>query len=472
MHAGAQVSYTCTVNPSGRTAFCSKRKKGSALVIALLFLGLFSAFAIVCGTVGSTSLSQAENQTASQQARLSAESGVLYLSSLLKQAHLPADATPQQSFDRAASYLAEQLDGSGAMSGASVQYDGTEILVPNISLGLFGGTFLGVITLADDDTIHVSVTGQSEDTNRTIGLNFEAQSGGGVFDYGIMTGGKVNLSGNARISGANDPSEAKVITTTSFDDTYYLTGIANIEGDVHATNPDGNVSMSGNAEIAGFRSWAPELSDHIHFGVKLLELPRPDPTVFEPFAINVLSGPTSGNRTFTNICIPAGTNPTFSGNIEIKGVIFIEVPNKVKFAGNLDLTGVIVTEDAGTDNYDDNYLNFSGNTTLRGVEELPDAPEFAALRDMPGSAILAPGFDAKFSGNFGTVGGTIAAEKLTLSGNAGGIVKGSVISYSDQPLTMTGNASITIDRSAYPLIPPGFTIPTTLSPIMSTYEEY
>ncbi|HDY65665.1 MAG TPA: hypothetical protein ENH84_05490, partial [Phycisphaerae bacterium] len=80
MHAGAQVSYTCTVNPSGRTAFCSKRKKGSALVIALLFLGLFSAFAIVCGTVGSTSLSQAENQTASQQARLSAESGVLYLS--------------------------------------------------------------------------------------------------------------------------------------------------------------------------------------------------------------------------------------------------------------------------------------------------------------------------------------------------------------------------------------------------------
>ena len=87
MRFGGRVHPVCAVRSSRRTVTCCDREKGSALVIALLFLGLFSAFAIVCGSVGSTCLSQAENQTESQQARLSAESGILYLSYLLKQIH-------------------------------------------------------------------------------------------------------------------------------------------------------------------------------------------------------------------------------------------------------------------------------------------------------------------------------------------------------------------------------------------------
>ena len=51
-------------------------------------------------------------------------------------------------------------------------------------------------------------------------------------------------------------------------------------------------------------------------------------------------------------------------------------------------------------------------------------------------------------------------------------VKGSIISFSDQPLTMTGNAHFTIDRSAYPNVPPGFDTTTTFSPIANSYEEY
>lgn len=91
---------------------------------------------------------------------------------------------------------------------------------------------------------------------------------------------------------------------------------------------------------------------------------------------------------------------------------------------------------------------------------------------LPGTFLLAPGFAVKFSGNFGTINGTIAADEFKYTGNAGGTVHGWAINWGDTELTMTGNANLEIDRSGLERLPEGFVLPMRLSPVPATYEEY
>ena len=448
------------------------RRKGSALVIALMFLGLFAVFAIVCGTVGSATLSQAENQNESQQARLSAESGVLYLSYLLKQCPLPAAATPQQTLDSAAAYLKEQLGDGGAISGGSLTYNEEEIRVPGVSIGLFGGTFFGVITLGANDTIHVSVTGSAGQTTRTIGLNFAIEADGGIFKYGVISEGNIVMKGQASILGANNSSEADIFANGRLiQEVFNLGGQVVIDGDLYAGLPDGYATIGNSVTVAGIHWDHPDFNEHLHFGINVPPIPRPDTTVFSALATNVVTDVNSSS-TFTNIVIPPNTNPTFSSDVTVNGVLYIQSPNKVSFAGKATINGVIVTDDPGPDGTEHNNIKFSGQTTLNGVESLPDEPEFAALRNLPGTSLLAPGFDVRFSGQFEEAGGAMVAENLLFVGQSGGTVRGSIISYSKTEFEMDGQATVTIDRSGSPAIPSGFSIPTVLKPIATSYEEY
>ncbi|HDY65631.1 MAG TPA: hypothetical protein ENH84_05315 [Phycisphaerae bacterium] len=448
-------------------------RKGSALVTALLFLGLFSVFAIVCVSVGSTTLSQAENYNESQQARLSAESGVLYLSYLFKQAQLPADVTPQQCLDSAADYLAKQLNGNGAMGGAFVKYDGEEILVPRISIGLFGGAFFGVITLADDDTIHVSVTGTDGQTTRTIALNFEMQADGSIFEYGIVSGGRLLMSGQTTILGANDPSETNIFADGRLiQEVFSLSGQVSIAGDLYASLPDGYATMGNYVTVAGLAWDDPNINDHISFGVDAPPIPRVDTSVFTALATNVVTDVSGSGQTYTNIVIPPNTNPTFSSDTTVNGVLYIQSPNHVTFSGKATVNGIIVTDDPGSNETTNNTITFAGQSALNGADQLPDLPEFAVLRSLPGSSLLAPGFNVNFTGHFDLSAGTIAAEELIFSGQADAMVMGSLISYSSTEFEMEGQATITIDRSSNPPVPPGFSVPTILKPIITSYEEY
>jgi len=363
---------------------------------------------------------------------------------------------------------------NSAMVATNVYMQGDTLYVPPVMIeNGEGGSFSAQMTKSGDNFMLV-VSGASGSTSRTVSMELgpNGSASNKLLENGFLLGGKLQLTGNARFSGLNDPSEAQVFTNyTDSDESFKLTGNSRLDGDLYSANPDGYASLSGNISISGESITSEDIWNHIHFSERSVELPRPDTTVFEPYATNVLSGKTK-NKTFTNIRIPANTNPHFSGNTTLKGVIYIESPNKVKFSGNVTITGVIVTEDPGSGESRKNRLDFTGNTSMQGVENLPNEPQFAELRSMPGSAILAPGFEVKFTGNFGTVDGALVAEKFTFKGNAGGTVKGPVISYGDAPFKMTGNGGLTIDRSDYEKVPPGFTNgETVLTPIMSTYTE-
>jgi len=454
------------------------------LIMAIILMAVLTSVAFAGLHLASGNLLQSENYLAISEARMQTESGVSYLSHLLKQTGMSGVSTDQDLMDAIATQMSSQLDWSPAMGGVSISYDGDTITIPAIS-SEDSGSFQASITLVDSGTVQLSVTGSSGLTSRWAALQFELSKGGAAsFAYGVASKGPIRMTGNAKILGANNPDEAQCLSATyDTDEAFKLTGNCNIEGGINICNSDGYAKLTGNVQIAGDRisgtvnaetiASDPESYEGFKIGIGDVEFPEVNPTVFEPFAVNEVtsSTSTSGNKTFNNIRIKANSNKTFSGNIKLNGVIFIEVPNRIHFSGNVTIKGVIVTQDAGDNNYTNNTLKFTGNLTARGVEELPNTSEFTDLRDMPGAFILAPGFSVQFSGNFGTVGGTMAAEEFKWTGNAGGIVRGAVISYGPEEMKLVGNSTITIDRDGMPDETPGFSSSTTFGPVSDSYIE-
>lgn len=452
----------------------TSQRRGIVSILALILLALFATLAVSFAGATNSTLLKAGNQQDSQTALMQAETGLEFYLFLLKKASLPGKSKGQAMLDDLNAWLRNSTDLSGNLGGQAISYDGATITVPWIAPQADGGRFSAQITRLEETVIRVRITGQDAQAARSVSMDFDLAPGRSiVLDYGIASKSAIVLTGNDRITGANNATEANILSATySTATAVSMTGNARIQGDVFVSNPSGQVSLTGNVSIGGATGAA--VADHVHVGVGDPEFPEVDPTVFEPFATNIVdkTTSTSGNKTFTNIRIKAGTNPTFSGNIIVKGVIFVEKPNKVTFSGNLNFTGVLVTQDAGDGVYTTNTIKFAGNTSTAGVETLPDTPEFHALRLMPGSFLLAPGFGVEFTGNFGTANGAIAADCFKLTGNAGGTVYGPVINYSDSEFRMTGNASLVINRSKYSGTPPGLSSPSKLAPDSSSYTEY
>ncbi len=466
-----------------------------AMILALALLTLLATVAVALISDTATSLQQASNLTDVDAAQRQAESGLSFHAYILAHITVPAGVEGQDLVAAVAAALRTRLDGTDTLSGGAIIHDPNvpedpnglgplndpnTITIPSI-LTSDETNFSAVVRLsgASQRTLELTVTGRSGTVSRALGIDLQLASvGAGFFaDYGVASKGKITMTGNARIRGANDPNEANVLSATySDEEAVNLTGNCRIEGDVSISNPGGYASLTGNVSIGGESIGSEEIYDHVHTGIGEVKFPEVDPTVFEPFATNIVDASTSttGDQTFNNIRILAGTNKTFSGNTTLNGVIFIETPNRIHFSGNVTITGVIVTQDAGDGAHESNTIKFTGNTTARSVEQLPAESRFAELRDMPGAFLLAPGFGTEFAGNFGTLSGCIAADRFKFTGNAGGTVKGGIINYGDTELKLTGNSNLTIDRSDASKVPPGFTVSSraTLSVRRETYREY
>jgi hypothetical protein len=334
--------------------------------------------------------------------------------------------------------------------------------------------FEAVIRQLDDNTLQMDVTGRNDQIARTLRVNFNIGSRRHpVFDYGVATKGPLSLTGNARIQGVNSTDEANVYIE-SLDELLALSMIGNsqIEGDVSVVNSIAYATVLGNSSIGG-EIGQDAIDNHVFFGVDSVSLPTPDTSTFGTYATNIVDASTNthGNQTFENIRIVAGTNPTFSGNIIINGIIFIESPNTVVFTGNTTITGLIVADgDLDSPNSSD-QIEFRGNLTSRSASQLPSDSVFDGLRDQTGTFILAPGFGCSFTGNFNTVNGAIAASGISFTGNANGIITNSVINYSEYPMSLTGNARLYFDRSASVENPAGFESTKVLEFQPSTYSE-
>jgi hypothetical protein len=454
----------------------NRNRKGAVLVIAMVFLATFVSLSASMLVMSSANAKIADNQQIAGQAISSAFSGMEIMRYWLEGVTVSGTIAEDLRLSNVSTTLQNELNTAGATT-VNVNYnsDNEVLTVSNYTLNSSTGeAFTAVLSYGDDyDTVQIDVTGFSNGIEKTIRNNFWFGAiGSSIFDFGIATKGPLSMTGNVDIDGYNENIEASVyIESMASCVALEMTGKSSIAGEVSIVNPLANADIGRASSVGG--ETGSDAHEHITIGVGAADFPNPNPEIFESYVQNVfVAGETStNNATIQNILIPAGTNPSFTGDFNLQGLMYIESPNTVTFAGNAVITGMIVAEGDVFNPSSDNQLSFSGNVETYGVSELPDTASFSELKQETGTFLLAPGFNASFTGNFNTVNGVIAASGISFSGNAGGVINGSVVNYSNDTMTLNGNSDLKFNRSGIQATPSGFGPSKKLEFLPGTYEE-
>jgi hypothetical protein len=455
-------------------------RRGVVAVIAMVYLVLFSVLAMGAYSAITSSIQVSYNQRDVNAARAAAESGMEFIRYQLYQLNIPHNTAPSQMFATVYAKLGLALNGTVNMNGDTVGLDGTGTVISIPSQGAAkaiaadgtGSKFFLTITQNAQQLI-VKVTGIGRNSvvvARAVQMNYAvAQKASSIFNYGVANNGTISMNGNTSITGATDPTKGSVLSASTTSSTpVTMSGATLISGDVSMVNPAGHISTTGSPSVDGYTPASPNFAQHVHIGVTPPDFPQIDTTVFVPYATNVYAG----GKTLINTVIPPNTNPSFTGNTTVQGVLYIQTPNNVTFGGNLTIQGVIVVQNDPTGGTAGNALNFSGNVAATSISTLPANATFpAAERALANVFLLAPGFAVNFSGNFGTIGGSMIADQFTFNGNAGGSVTGSVVGLQNLPMTLSGNSDISINSTGTTAFPPGVFFGSDYAPLPDTWLE-
>ncbi len=378
-------------------------------------------------------------------------------------------------FTRLATELQSELDAAGVTNIVPVCTSST-ITFSDVSLDASQGqTFSAVLTKIDVNNIRLDVTGYNGTLSRTIRSNYVfGQRPSTVFDYGVATKGALTLSGNIDMTGANIDIESNAYIETTDLQALSIIGNSAIAGVVKITNPLASVYLQGGqASIGGVTGSAATQPPYTEYGYPATEFPEMVTSTFAPYTTYTLdpNTNTSSAVVLENVIIPAGMNPNFTGAATLRGVVWIEQPNQVTFSGNTTVCAVVVGNGSYTDNSGTNSITFSGSLSSQPVSSLPLEPQFEGIRDQAGTFVMAPGFQATFTGPFTTVNGAIAANGIEFSGSAGGTINGSLINYSPNPMLASGHNDLLFNRSGLIEIPAGFVPEVILHYDPSSYSE-
>ena len=458
------------------TTTCSRR--GMALFVALLFVAIFSSFGLAILTMSSRNMHVANNHSQTGRALESAFSGMEVMNYWISKVSIPSMTADDERYN----LMRADLDANLAANNIAV---GSENLVTLDSSD--PKSFYAQLESVDNDTslndeFQVRVIGQAGGLQRTVTLNYTfGVREDTVFDFGVATKGPLELWGNILMDGTNIAVEADVyIESVNNNDVLRIIGNSQIAGDVKVTNPDAIVTLQGGQAGIGTDAdgnavtGQEAIDNHVEVGVPSPDFPVPNTTHFEQYVTGDtidLTTDVSNGGTYENVRIVAGTNPDFSGNVTINGIMFIETPNVVTFSGNCDINGLIIGDGDMNDNSGTNQLIFLGSVGSSSVSQLPSDSQFDGLRDETGTFLMAPGFTASFGGNFDTLNGAIAANGITFFGNAGGTIAGSVINYSDTPMILSGNSDLFFNRSDITEVPAGFELEIVLHHDPTSYDE-
>lgn len=443
------------------------KRNGIALVMTLIFIMVFMAMSAGMMTMSSHNAIAASNLKAGNLARSTAESGIELLRYWMNEVTIPASMTKDQLFAHTITELKTVLDDRSI--AAVVDEAGSLWIGPVMIDAVENRVFSAVLSLGESQGIDIRITGTNNALSRTLvsaftyGLHSEEGKYLG-FDFGVATKGPLSL-GNLLLDGVNASIEADVyIESMNTNDALDINN-AQIAGDVKIVNPSGLVGMSGGQSSIGGEQGSAAIDNHVEVGVAPADFPIADPVHFEQYVNGITINSAnkasySNNTTLENVRIAAGTNPKFTGNTVIKGVVYIESPNVVEFGGNADITGLIVGDGDMTDNSKTSQINFTGTVNSQSVSQLPAETKFDGLRNETGTFLMAPGFAIAFGGNFGTLNGCIVANGVRTYGNAGGEIGGSIINYSTEPMDLSGS-DLLFNKSGITDVPSGFILKNT-----------
>jgi len=443
------------------------KRKGIALVTALVFVALFSALSVGMFTMSHQNTLAAANLHASNTARSSADSGLEVIRYYMSKVAIPGAAPVSQRF----SHVVNAFTGGSSVLPASydvtLSEDGATILFGRLESPIVlndAESFYAEITTTGNAGMKARIYGIAGQIGRTITAGFTyGTRPSSVFDYGVATKGPLELDGGT-LTGYTVRAESDVYVESINNNNALgvLKKKSEIAGKAKIVNPDAIVTVVG--KIGGYTG-AEAIEKSVEVGVMPTEFPYPNASHFEQYATG---GYYQSGKTLENMKIAAGTNPSFAGGTVIRGILYVESPNTLEFKGNVTIEGMIVCEGDWQDNSAASKLAFTGSVDSHG---LPADSRFDAMRSEQGTFIMAPGFEVSFWGSFGTVNGAIAGNGISFGGNAGGIVEGSVINYSDTTMTVVGSSDIIFNRSGITKIPSGFVQETVIHYNPSEYEE-
>jgi hypothetical protein len=421
-----------------------KIRRGAAMIMSIVVLAILAAWAVSISSISGINLQLAENQKKTIHSSLQTTLTDYAINNISPDYTCPSP-------------------GAGAITISTVTLDSTT-----------QQSFAALITQIDADTLRLNVTGNYGAVTKTITADYKfGARRHTVFDYGVATKGPLHLAGNIELTGVNISVESDVfIESENQNEALSIIGNSQIAGDVKITNPDAYVTLQGGQAAIGGETGEAAL-DHVSIGESPPEFPPPNPAAFEGYAVNILdsSTDTSVDATFDNIRIAADTHPVFTGDVTLRGVVFIETPNIVTFAGGTTITGIIVGNGDCTDNSATSQINLLGTVQSSPISELPVEEQFVGLHDQTGTFILAPGFHVAFGGNFNALSGAIAGNGIEFFGDAGGTINGTVINYSDQTMNLSGNNNLYFNRSGNTEIPAGFIPEIVLAYDPNSYAE-
>lgn len=459
----------------------SARRRGVAAVLAMLYLVLFSVLALGFYAATTTAVQVSGNEKRSNAAFFAAESGMNFMRYQLAQITLPHSTPPSGYWNLVSAYMLAHLSGTVNVGAAGVDAGAALISIPAgggyIELNDGTSRFRATLQKVNDyGVLRLKVIGRYKDTDVVRALQVDyvpVENASKIFDYGIASKGRIYTKGAARIRGATDPTKGSILSTITTDPVPVQISGKEVSGDISISSTTGQVLFDPSASIGGTNNSTLIEQDHIHKGVTAPEFPQVDPSGFAAYATNTFAGGTDA-RNLTNTRIPANTGTPahplkFTGTTAVTGVLYVEAPNVVEFGGNTSIQGTVVVQNGVPTNLTNNVLSFTGSVSATGVETLPAS--YGDLRKLTGSFILAPGFLVNFTGNFGTVNGSIVSSQLTMSGNAGGTVKGTVINVDPSTLTLDGSSEIVIASTGTSNYPAGLFFDSHFGPAADTYLE-
>jgi hypothetical protein len=457
-----------------RNISTNPRRRGMAYILAVAMLCVLAALAVAYAATTGTNLRTGRNMSEVQAARMNAEGGLSYMLRQLRALQLDPNTTAANAITNLGASLSTAMNGTANLGGQAIGV-GTSVTMPPINLDY--GSFDAAITKDGNGNLFLAVNGHANGINRTVqvGLSLTSNPPNSAFNYGIASRGSISVGGNSQILGKSVASDASVISTTAGATAITVAGSAVIGGDLSSVGPTSTVVLSGNPTIAG--SQDPQvIAQHVHFGVDPPIFPVVDPTVFKPLATGgVIDSHTNTRQkdaVFNNVVIKANTNPTFSSDVTLNGVVYIEAPNCVTFTSKVTLNGLVATDNGANSGLSNCRISFQGQVESFGVDALPNTSQFAAVKQLTGTFIAAPGFDVSFAGQFTTINGTVAADKLTFSGQSGGTIKGSVLGLSDAACSIEGTVDIYIDRETGSGTPDaGFKMPVVVNAVQGSFQD-
>jgi len=460
---------TNTTSFSSRQLARPRSRRGIAAVLAMLYLVLFSTLALGFYAATTTAVQVVGNERRSALAQMAAESGMDFVRYQLSHVTIPHGTAPSALFSTIYASLQTQLNDTGNLT--TISNDGTTIHIPAntasfVNLDSEGSRFHATIENLGAK-LRVKITGRHNNDSvlRAVQMDYGlAEKASAIFDFGIASKGKIITGGTAVIKGDTDPKKGSVLSTCMTDPTPVVIGGKEISGDISISNPAGNVTYSG-ASVGGTTDPVIIARDHIHKGVPEPEFPTVDTDIFLPYVTSIY---TTG-KTLTNCRILANTNPTFNGGANITGVVYVETPNTITFGGNSNIQGVIVVQNNPTGDLSSNAIHFKGTVNASPVSSLPAS--YGDLRKLTGSFLLAPNFAVSFTGDFGTIRGSVLASKVSMTGNASGTIVGSVVNLEDTLMTVNGSAAITIASTGTTDYPAGVYFSSHYVPLPDTYAE-